>query len=97
MKELLIVLLDIAIGVALYFIPAIVASKRDHQNATAIGILNLLLGWTIIGWVGALVWAVSGPRGGDLVVCSECKEMIVRGAKVCKHCGARFDEVEAEA
>ena len=44
---------------AIYFIPAIVASNRRHRNRTAIGVLNLLLGWTLIGWVAALVWALT--------------------------------------
>jgi len=42
---------------ALYFIPAIVASSRNHHQQTAIFILNLLLGWTVLGWICALVWA----------------------------------------
>lgn len=40
-----------------YFFPAIVASVRRHMNAGAICVLNILLGWTFIGWVAALVWA----------------------------------------
>lgn len=44
---------------AIYFAPALVASRRDHKNATAITVLNLFLGWTLLGWVVALVWAVS--------------------------------------
>jgi len=39
----------------LYFIPSLVGSKKN--NFTAIFMLNLLAGWTFIGWVGALVWA----------------------------------------
>ena len=39
----------------LYFLPAIVGSNKRNYNA--ILILNLLLGWTLIGWVIALVWA----------------------------------------
>ena len=42
---------------AIYFIPAIVANGRHHRNRLAISILNTLLGWTLIGWIGALVWA----------------------------------------
>lgn len=42
-----------------YFIPGIVASNRGHVNATAITALNLLLGWTLIGWILALVWALT--------------------------------------
>ena len=47
----------LAVVIAIYFLPALVASKRGHRQATAIGVLNLFLGWTFIGWVVALVWA----------------------------------------
>jgi len=42
-----------------YFVPALVARHRDHNNATAIAVMNLFLGWTAIGWVIALIWACS--------------------------------------
>jgi hypothetical protein len=42
---------------AAYFVPAIVARCRHHQNAAAILVLNLLLGWTFLGWIAAMVWA----------------------------------------
>jgi hypothetical protein len=45
------------LGVVVYFVPAIVADRRKHNNRLAIGILNFFLGWTVVGWVGALVWA----------------------------------------
>lgn len=41
----------------LYFVPWMVAKKRQHMNENAIAVLNLFLGWTFIGWVVALVWA----------------------------------------
>lgn len=44
-------------AIALYFAPGIVAGTRGHPNATSIFILNFLLGWTLVGWVIALVWA----------------------------------------
>ena len=46
------------VGVLLYFVPFVVAVQRDHNQRTAIGVLNLLLGWTFVGWVVALVWAL---------------------------------------
>ena len=58
-------LIFLLILVALYFIPSIVASKRDHPQSLAIVALNLLLGWTFIGWVAALVWALMGAAGGS--------------------------------
>jgi len=41
----------------MYFLPAFVAGGRKHRNAVAISVLNFFLGWTLIGWVSALVWA----------------------------------------
>lgn len=46
--------------VALYFLPSIVGYNKT--NANAICVLNLFLGWTFIGWVVAMVWAVSKDR-----------------------------------
>ena len=31
----------------------------------AIAVLNLFLGWTVMGWVAALVWAYTLPDGRD--------------------------------
>ena len=42
---------------AIYFAPYIHAKRRHHRQTAAIGVLNVLLGWTFIGWVIALVWA----------------------------------------
>ncbi|MBP7215933.1 MAG: superinfection immunity protein, partial [Candidatus Omnitrophica bacterium] len=36
--------------VVLYFLPSLVAFLRQHKNKLAIFLLNLLLGWTILGW-----------------------------------------------
>ena len=50
----------------LYFAPTVAASKRDHDSIDGIVVLNLLLGWTIVGWVVAMSWACSRPRkAGD--------------------------------
>jgi Superinfection immunity protein len=45
-------------GFVLYFLPSIVALARSKRDTTAIIALNLFLGWTAIGWVIALVWAL---------------------------------------
>ncbi len=41
-----------------YFLPAIVAFARSKRDAGAILVLNFFLGWTAVGWVIALVWAL---------------------------------------
>jgi len=57
---LILMLFMIAALVAVYVLPAIVAFKRRHRNRTTILVINLLLGWTSIGWVVAMVWAFVG-------------------------------------
>jgi hypothetical protein len=43
--------------IALYVLPALVAASRHHRQTMAITVLNVLLGWTLLGWAGALVWS----------------------------------------
>ena len=43
----------------LFFLPNIVAYSRGHNSAHAILALNILLGWTGIGWIVAMVWALT--------------------------------------
>jgi Superinfection immunity protein len=51
----------IVIGILLlsYLFPWMVAAGRQHHNRNAVLALNLLLGWTFIFWVAALVWALT--------------------------------------
>jgi hypothetical protein len=45
-------------GMLVYFIPSFVAVARNHDKRFPIFALNLVLGWTVIGWMGALVWSL---------------------------------------
>jgi hypothetical protein len=45
-------------GFLFYFLPSIIAAARSKRDLVSIVVLNLLLGWTAIGWVIALVWAL---------------------------------------
>lgn len=49
------------VSLFLYFLPAYLAYKNEHHNTVAIFTLNLLLGWTVLGWIAALVWALTRP------------------------------------
>ena len=55
-------LLVLVLAIGLYFLPGIVAHIRDHHQKNAIVLLNLFLGWTLLGWVVALVWAATAVR-----------------------------------
>jgi len=52
------ILISIA-ALLLYALPAFIAFRRGHQNAAAILALNLLSGWTFLGWIAALVWSLT--------------------------------------
>jgi ABC-type sugar transport system permease subunit len=45
-----------------YFLPFAIAFNRKRANTGAIFALNLFLGWSLIGWVIALVWALKEER-----------------------------------
>ena len=53
------------IALAVYFVPSIVAHRRKHPNENAITVFNLLLGWTLLGWVVALGWAFTNPAPSE--------------------------------
>lgn len=52
----------LVLAIALYFLPWIVAHRRNHHQVMSIALLNLLLGWTLLGWVLAIIWSVSAVR-----------------------------------
>jgi hypothetical protein len=48
-----------------YLIPWIAAVARDHERHGVVLAVSLLLGWTIVGWLGALAYALaSDPHPG---------------------------------
>jgi hypothetical protein len=52
-------LLLVVLAIMIYMLPTVVAMGRKHRNASAIAALNLLTGWTFLGWVASLVWAIT--------------------------------------
>lgn len=55
MNELLVIMLVVGV----YLLPWFIAAGRGHNNTAAIALLNILLGWTFLGWVAALVWSAT--------------------------------------
>jgi hypothetical protein len=83
--------LIVVLGGALYFLPTIVRELRGVKHHAGIFVLNLLLGWTLLGWVAALVWAFQAktpsqawPSAAPVVpVCPRCKAPLNYGQTTC--------------
>jgi hypothetical protein len=58
-KVLLVIAIVIA-ALALYLLPSIVGRRRP--KAGAITRINVLLGWTVIGWIVAMRWAMTADE-----------------------------------
>jgi hypothetical protein len=50
--------MHLIVAFAFYFLPAIIAAARRTHNSGGILLLNLFLGWTVIGWFVALFMAI---------------------------------------
>ena len=57
MQNTVALVLGALIGVVLYLVPSIDAIYRKHPKACWIILLNVLAGWTLLGWGMAFAWA----------------------------------------
>lgn len=53
-------LLLFLIVAVVYLLPLALAVYRDCRATLWIGLIDVFLGWTVIGWFAALGWAASG-------------------------------------
>lgn len=51
------------ISFGLYLLPTIIGVLRHIKNLIGVVLINILLGWTFVGWVIALVWSLVGEKG----------------------------------
>lgn len=68
-SEAIVFALVLVIAIAVYFVPFAIAAFRGHRYKAVIFALNLIGGWSGLGWIAALVWAVwpSGSTVSDVV------------------------------
>lgn len=57
--ESLAAILILLFALAVYLIPTIIAFTRGHASKWGIGVLNIVLGWSLVFWVVALIWSLS--------------------------------------
>lgn len=59
------VFIVVILGGLVYFLPTIVA--WGNNNISTVVIINLFFGWTLIGWVVALVFAFSDSKPAVII------------------------------
>ncbi len=64
-KELLLLTI---IGLPLYSLPTIVAFSRHSKNKLPIALVNFLLGWSGVGWIGSLLWACLSENSSNIQI-----------------------------
>ena len=69
------ILIGLLFLVFVYFIPFIIAWWRGHENTGWVLILNILIGWTVIGWFFALFWGCFGQKKTNTFI-GEVKDLI---------------------
>jgi hypothetical protein len=51
-------ILGLCLTPVVYFLPSVLAATRDHPAANGVFAVNLLFGWTVAGWIAAMVWVL---------------------------------------
>ena len=54
--------------IAMYWLPTIIAVVRRTPSALGVAALNFFLGWTVIGWIIALVIALAAYPAERVVI-----------------------------
>ena len=64
---LVFILVLIFLSLILYFLPALIAWYNNDKNTIWIFLLTLTTGWTSLGWILVLLWAILERDGSDLI------------------------------
>ena len=100
---------ETVVGVfVVYFLPGLLAQHRRAKNKNYVWLLNLLAGWTIIGWIAAFIWAViDQPKivsvqpvtyapAQATEFCTGCGRPRIAGMQFCTACGSPQFTIQAQ-
>jgi hypothetical protein len=58
-----------------YLLPTIIVLRNGHKNKLLIILLNFTAGWTLFGWVVALIWAIKLPIINNISSADEIEKL----------------------
>lgn len=61
----------LAVLVFLYWLPTMIAVLRRTPSALGVAAINFFLGWTVIGWIVAMILALAAYPAQERVVIIE--------------------------
>lgn len=56
------IIMPVSLLLFLYVLPSFIAWRRKHPNTGSVLLINLFLGWTVIGWFAAFIWSLVGNK-----------------------------------
>jgi hypothetical protein len=73
-----------------YLLPTYEAWQNKHPNLSSIALVNIFLGWSILGWVAAVVWAFKKTESSSAFIPavqeSTPAPLTARETKTCSFC-----------
>ncbi|NEG63868.1 superinfection immunity protein [Pantoea agglomerans] len=85
------------LGLIFYLLPGIIASVRGHKSSTAIWVLTVVLGWTGLGWVVALVWSFTNSEHDKHSPSVHPMNAMINSSPETKKCPFCAEEIKKEA
>lgn len=71
MHYIVLMMTFLAVLFFLYWLPTMVAVLRRTSSALGVAAINFFLGWTVIGWIVALILALAAYPAQERVVIIE--------------------------
>jgi hypothetical protein len=87
---------EVVFALAIYFLPAIIADHRKRHDILTLALFNACMGWTIVGWLMALYWALLPNPPAHLARDVTAKRRLLRMAAFSTALMARVDRRAAK-
>lgn len=58
--DFIIILGVLLLALVIFLLPTVIAFGKGHKYSWMILFINVVFGFTLIGWFGALIWSIAG-------------------------------------